>query len=398
MARLYIDQRKVTAETAAALQALCPFGAFTYENGRLDVTAACKMCRSCIRNGPAGVVTLVEDAAPAVCDKSAWRGVAVFAELGERGRVHNVVPELLGKARELASVAGHPVYAVLIGHNGRRAAEELLRFGADRVFLYDHPAFASFLVDAYANAFSDFIRRVKPSSILVGATNMGRTLAPRVAARFRTGVTADCTALEMRENTDLVQIRPAFGGNVMAQIVTTRTRPQFCTVRYKIFSAPAPLEHPAGEVVEMEVTGEMAASAARVLEAIPKPREVDISEAKVIVAVGRGVKKESDLAAVRELAGLLGAQMACTRPLVEQGWFDAKRQIGLSGRTVNADLIITVGVSGSVQFAAGMKGSACIVAINSDPEAPIFNIAHYGVRRDWYSVIPALLRRLREGH
>lgn len=398
MAGLYIDQSRVTAEAAEKLVSLCPFGAITYENGKLDINAACKMCRSCVRNGPPGVVTLREDQAPApACDKAEWRGVAVFAELGENGKVHSVTLELLGKARELAAVTGHPVYAVLIGSKARAAADDLLRYGADKVFLYDHPVFASFLTEAYANAFSDFIERVKPSSILVGATNMGRTLAPRVAARFRTGVTADCTVLQMKENTDLVQIRPAFGGNVMAQIVTSRTRPQFCTVRYKIFSAPAPADRPVGQVVEMAVSDEMVRTKAQVLAVTPKPRDIDISEAKVVVAAGRGVKKESDLALLRELAGLLDAQLACTRPLVEKGWFDAKRQIGLSGRTVSADLIITVGVSGSVQFAAGMKGSACIVAINEDPAAPIFDIAHYGVCGDWYTVVPELLRRLKEG-
>lgn len=398
MAGLHIDHSKVTPEAAERLVSLCPFGAITYEAGRLDINAACKMCRSCVRSGPKGVITLEEDKKPApACNKDEWRGVAVFAELGESGRVHNVTLELIGKARELAAVTGHPVYAILIGHSARPAADDLLRYGVDKVFLYDHPAFSSFLIEAYANAFSDFIRRVKPSSILVGATNMGRTLAPRVAARFRTGVTADCTVLEMKENTDLVQIRPAFGGNVMAQIVTSRTRPQFCTVRYKIFSAPAPMDRPAGEVVEMAVTDEMTRTQAAVLSVTPKPREVDISEARVVVAVGRGVKKESDLALARSLAEVLGAQLACTRPLVEKGWFDAKRQIGLSGRTVSADLIVTIGVSGAVQFAAGMKGSACIVAINEDPDAPIFDVAHYCVRGDWYTVVPELLRRLKEG-
>lgn len=397
MAGLVIHQDQVTPQTAEQLVGLCPFGAIHYDGKILEIDAGCKMCRMCARSGPAGVISYEEDSAPAVCDKAAWRGIAVFAELGEEGRVHNVTLELIGKARELAAVTGHPVYVLLVGHNAGTVARDLLRYGADKVFLYDHPAFSSFLIEAYANAFSDFIRAVRPSSILVGATNLGRALAPRVAARFGTGVTADCTVLRMKENTDLVQIRPAFGGNVMAQIVTTRTRPQFCTVRYKIFSAPVPSDHPSGTVEVMTVTPEMVRTRSQVLAVFPKTRDVDLSEAKVVVAVGRGVKKEADLALVRELAGLLGAQLACTRPLVERGWFDAKRQIGLSGRTVNADLILTIGVSGSVQFAAGMKGSACIVSIDADPAAPIFDIAHYGICGDWYAVLPALLDDLKGG-
>lgn len=397
MAQLRIHPELVNDETAAQLTQLCPFGAIHYDGKTLDIDAGCKMCRMCVRSGPPGVITFEDDQAAPVCDKDAWRGVAVFAELGGNGRVHNVTLELIGKARELAAVTGHPVYVLLMGSGAAGAAQDLLRYGVDKVFLYDHPAFGSFLIEAYANAFSDFIRRVRPSAILVGATNLGRTLAPRVAARFQTGVTADCTVLQMRENTDLVQIRPAFGGNVMAQIITTRNRPQFCTVRYKIFSAPDPVDRPSGTVEVMEVPDDMVRTRAQVLDTFPKAAQLDLSEAKVVVAVGRGVKKESDLELVRGLAGLLGAQLACTRPLVEKGWFDSKRQIGLSGRTVNADLIVTIGVSGSVQFAAGMKGSACIVSINSDPSAPIFDIAHYGICGDWYNVLPALLRDLKGG-
>ena len=182
----------------------------------------------------------------------------------------------------------------------------------------------------------------------------------------------------------------------MAQIITTRNRPQFCTVRYKIFSAPDPVDHPSGTVEVMEVTDNMVHTRAQVLEAFPKAAQLDLSEAKVVVAVGRGVKKESDLEPIRELARLLGAQLACTRPLVEKGWFDSKRQIGLSGRTVNADLIVTIGVSGSVQFAAVMKGSACIVSINSDPAAPIFQQSDIAIMADCVEMAKVLSEKLKK--
>jgi len=232
---------------------------------------------------------------------------------------------------------------------------------------------------------------------MVGATGIGRSLAPRVAARFRTGITADCTSLEMRDGTDLVQIRPAFGGNIMARIVTPNHRPQFCTVRYKVFSAPATVDSPRGVIERIPVDTDLLRSNVLVTSVERKPPETDLSEAKIIVTAGRGLRSKADLALAEELAGIIGAQLACTRPLVECGWFDCKRQIGLSGRTVNADLIITLGVSGSVQFAAGMKGSGCIIAVNNDATAGIFDVAHYGFVGDLYEIVPALTAYIKNG-
>jgi electron transfer flavoprotein alpha subunit len=395
MAYLKIHKELVTDEAAGKLVQVCPFSAITYENGLLDINAACKMCKMCVKKGPKGVITLEEDEPAAGIDKSLWKGIAVFVEHLD-GNIHNVTFELLGKARKLAGVINHPVYALMIGSGIRDAAQVLLRYGADKVFVYDYPRLKDFILDTYANVFEDFINKVKPTAILVGATNIGRSLAPRVAARFRTGLTADCTKLVMRENTDLVQIRPAFGGNIMAQIVTTNSRPQFCTVRYKVFSAPEPAESTSGSIEIMDIAADRLVSRVELIKLEKKPAQVDISEAEVIVAVGRGIRSEQDMEAVKELASLLGAQVACTRPLVEAGWFDAKHQIGLSGRTVGAKLIITLGISGSVQFAAGMRGSECIIAVNSDRNAPIFDIAHYCVVGDLYKILPELIERCKE--
>ena len=388
---LLIHEEKINAESAAALIKLCPFGALSYENGKLSVSPACRMCRLCIRKGPAGAITFEEEAKP-VCDKSAWRGVAVFAEQTE-GRIHPVSYELLGKAKELAHVTGDPVYALLIGDDISEAAGELLRYGADRVYVYEDPVFRHFLISPYANAFTDFIEKVKPSSILVGATPLGRSLAPKAACRVRAGLTADCTMLEMKENSDLVQIRPAFGGNIMARIITPNTRPQFCTVRYKIFSAPERGEA-AGKIIRMPVVKEMLRGGTKILDVTKKPEEIDISDAEMIVAVGRGLRAKEDIALAAELAEALGAQLACTRPMVEAGWFDPRRQIGLSGRTVKPKLIITLGISGSVQFAAGMRTSERIIAVNNDPNASIFNIAHDGFVGDLYEIVPELIRMI----
>ena len=393
---IVIHQEKITPETAEILQKICPFGALDYRDGKLSVNAGCKSCRLCVKNGPDGAVTWEDERKAETVDKSLWNGIAVYAENRE-GKLHPVTLELLGKAKELAREIGHPVLAVLIGSGMGELAEELLAYGADRVYLYDDPAYEKYQITPYAQAFYDFIEKARPSSILVGATNLGRSLAPKVAARCGTGLTADCTELKIKPNTDLVQIRPAFGGNIMAQIVTPNSRPQFCTVRYKIFSAPEKLGTPSGEIVRMAVEGGPEKGRTEILDEKPKPKEMDISDADVIVACGRGVKDEDMFAMIRELAGELQAQVACTRPLVEAGRMDPRRQIGLSGRTVKPKLILTIGVSGSVQFAAGMKNSDCIIAINQDPQASIFDIAHIGLVGDLNVIVPRLLEIIREG-
>lgn len=395
MAELKVHQERLDEAGIRQLMEICPFGAIDCVAGRLEINSGCKMCRLCVKNGPKGAVEYIEGHIAGI-DKTQWKGIAVYVEHNGNA-VHPVTLELIGKARELAAVTGHPVYALFMGYGIETEAKELLSYGVDKVYIYDRKELERFSVLTYANVFSDFIDRIKPSSVLVGATNAGRSLAPRVAARFRTGLTADCTVLEMKENTDLVQIRPAFGGNIMARIVTPANRPQFCTVRYKIFSAAAKTGNPGGEVCKMEVGQDMIDQRVTVDGIIEKCEEIDISEAEVIVAAGRGVRSQADLELIRELARVLGAQTACTRPLMECGWFDAKRQIGLSGRTVKPKLIITVGISGSVQFAAGMRGADCIIAINRDRKAPIFDIANIGFVGDWYDILPRLLRTVKEG-
>jgi len=195
----------------------------------------------------------------------------------------------------------------------------------------------------------------------------------------------------MKENTDLIQIRPAYGGNIMAQIVTENTRPQFCTVRYKVFTAPEPMTNPSGVVEIMEIGAKKLISSIEVIEVIKKEKGIDLSDAETIVAVGRGLKSQKDLEMIYTFAEKIGAVVACTRPGIEAGWFDAKLQIGLSGRTVKPKLIIALGISGAVQFTAGMQNSEYIIAINSDPKAPIFNVAHCGMVGDLYEILPELL-------
>ena len=392
MARLEIDQLKAREFGARRLIALCPFHALEEtEEGAIALNAACRMCGLCVKNGN-GAALLVEDQAPEA-DDEAWRGIAVFAQV-VCGKLHPVALELLGEARRLADKSGQQVYSLVIG-DGLEDAVARLRFaGADEIHVYEGPAFRDFLVERYAAAFADFIGSVRPDSVLAGSTNLGRVLAPRVAARLKTGLTADCTMLDMRENGRLIQIRPAFGGNVMAQIVTKSARPQFCTVRFKIFSA---LEqaYPPARVVYRDISALELEARAESVAVRPRGVADDLSQADAVVAVGRGVLR-ADMPLVEAFARRLGASLGCTRPLVEEKRFDARRQIGLSGRTVRPRLIIALGVSGSVQFAAGMQGSERIVAINTDENAPIFGIAHVSVVGDYRRVLPELLRRMEE--
>lgn len=393
MKQLVIHAENISEAVARQLMALCPFQAFSWDGASLCVSSGCRMCGQCVKRGPAGAVTIegADDPRPAV-DKRAWRGIAVFADTTEHG-IHPVTFELLGKARELAGQTGQPVYALLIGAPAA-ATQDLIRHGADEVFFYDDPRLAAFLIEPYTAAFADFVERVRPSAILVGATNAGRSLAPRVAARFRTGLTADCTALEIRANTDLVQIRPAFGGNIMARIITPNHRPQLCTVRYKTFTALPARVDAAGKVTRMALRDDQLASRIRIVQEATRESGIDITGSEVLMAVGRGIRRKQDLDWLRSLAAELNAPLACTRPLVENGWFDPRLQIGLSGRTVSPKLILTVGISGSVQFVAGMKGAETIIAINADPQAAIFNVAHYAAVGDLYEILPNLVERI----
>ena len=367
----------------------CPFGALEIKDNKIEINASCKMCKLCVKSCPVQAVSLVEDEVEKTVDKDAWEGIMVFVEQEESG-IHPVAFELIGKARELAAKINHPVYAVLIG--GEKANEQahtLLEYGVDKVFVYADEKLAHFRGDVYTNVMEDCIETVKPTVVLVGATSLGRSLAPACATRFRTGLTADCTVLDMKENTDLVQIRPAFGGNIMAQIITTNTRPQFATVRYKVMNV-AEKTASNGEVVNCKVTDEMLKSGMEVISTEIVEKTKGIEEEDVLVVAGRGVKKQEDLAMLQELADALGGQLATTRPLVEKGWNDVTKQIGLSGRTVKPKLIITCGVSGAIQFTSCMTGSDCIVAINNDPEAQIFNVADYCIVDDLYQVVPEL--------
>ncbi|WKY46712.1 electron transfer flavoprotein subunit alpha [Eubacteriaceae bacterium ES3] len=372
----------------------CPFEALSMGKEGIEVNESCRMCNVCVKVCPEGAIFFEQKAGQV--DKGQWSGILVFAQQ-QQGEIHPVTFELIGEAQRLSRKNSYQVNVVLVG--GQKTAEcaEVFRYyGVDKVFVYEHEALTDFRADNYTNAIADCITRMHPSVVLIGATALGRSLAPRLSTRFHTGLTADCTKLEMKENTDLVQIRPAFGGNVMAQILTTDSRPQFATVRYKVMDAPEVAEEAAGEIIISQVTEEIITSGITIKEVSAIEKSHNIEDEEILVVAGRGVKDEKGIKMVEQLAEVLGGQLCFTRPMVEEGHGDPTHQIGLSGRTVKPKLIITCGVSGAIQFTASMNQADHIVAIDSNPDAQIFNLAHYCINDDLYEVIPPLITRLKE--
>ncbi|MEG0155213.1 MAG: electron transfer flavoprotein subunit alpha/FixB family protein [Lachnospiraceae bacterium] len=321
---------------------------------------------------------------------SDWSGILVYIEIQNK-IVHPVGIELLSEAHRLAQKSCEKVYALAIGSQVESVKEQLWGYPVEEVFLYEIEG--EFQPDIYEEPVEECIRKLRPSIVLIGGTAQGRALASRIAVEFRTGVTADCTKLQINEKNQLVQIRPAFGGNIMASILTENTRPQLATVRQKIF-LPMIRNEFYHTVFHFQKISSVKKKI-KILEIQEVNEEGSIAEQDVLVVAGRGVKKREDLEMLRELAVCLGGKLASSRALVEKGFLSAKEQVGLSGISVAPKCMITCGVSGTVQFQAGMKTTKNIVAINTDPNARIFEIAHYPICADLYEVVPELLHLLK---
>ncbi len=372
----------------------CPFGVIEIIDGYPVIGDGCRLCASCVDICPNEALTIIEGAETE--EASGYSGVLTFAEQ-RRGRIHPVSYELLGKGRELADKLGEPLSSVIIGSGVTEMAEELIMRGADRVYVYDDPRLADFRDDPYSALLVDLVRKVRPSIFLFGATSIGRSLAPRVAASLNTGLTADCTGLDIDPETRLlVQTRPAFGGNVMATIICPRTRPQMATVRYKVMPEAPRDPNRRGEIKLMKFDPANLPDRVRILDFQPLKEEVSITEADLVVSGGKGLGTPEGFKMLEELADLLGGAVGASRPCVDEGWIGYSHQVGLSGRTVRPKLYMACGISGAVQHLAGMKTSDFIIAINKDREAPIFTVASLGVVGDLYEIIPRLIERIRE--
>lgn len=391
MGYIKINQDKVTKKIVKQLDSVCPFNAFDYIDQYLSINAACKICKLCISKGPEGVCEFIEESVESI-NKRDYKGIAVYVEQ-RFNKAHKVAWELVGKARELARKTKEPVYVVIVGDDVEDIAKEALEYGVDKAFIYQDKAYRDFNVELYTNVLEAFSRKHNVNIVLYGGTTEGRSFAPRVAARLRTGLTADCTMLDIKANGDLLQIRPAFGGNIMAKIHTPNHRPQMATIRYKMFNAPSK-EVPHGEIIYEDTESLNKNTGIQLVKSADKPKVKDISDAEIIIAVGRAFKKQKDLELIVPLVKKLNAEVACTRPLIENGWFDARRQIGLSGRTVKPKLIINLGISGAVQYIEGMKESELIITVNNDNHNKLFDISHYAIQGDIYEVLPELNKLL----
>lgn len=329
-------------------------------------------------------------------DRNDYKDVFVFIETRD-GKVQNVAFELLGKARELADALGEKVVAILPGHNLKDQPQECIAYGADEVICVDAPELETYITEPYAQAIDAVIRDKKPSIVLFGATTIGRDLAPRLSARLSTGLTADCTALEISPEGDLLMTRPAFGGNLMATIVCKEHRPQMSTVRPGVMKMTAPDNKRAGKIEDFKVDFNPERFRVRVKETVKEKKNlVDITEAKVLVSGGRGVGTQGGFDKLNDLADTLNAEVSSSRAMVDAGVMPHDRQVGQTGKTVRPDLYLALGISGAIQHLAGMEESELIIAINKDKYAPIFSVADLGIVGDLHKIVPLLNERLKK--
>jgi len=392
--KVLVDRKKCTL--CSVCVDVCPFAAITVTETAIEISDECTLCGMCVDTCEFGALSLPEVGTGPAADLASYRGVWVFAEWRE-GVVHKVSHELLSTGRILADKLAVPLAAVLLGYElSDMVIKELVAYGADTVYVVDHPALAHFRDDAYAKVVVELIRWHKPEILLAGATTIGRSFIPRVAASLGTGLTAACTELDINDEGLLLQTRPAFGGNVMATIICPNRRPQMATVRPKVMK-PAKRPGHQGEIVPVAVSEACLESRIEVLEVIPeKDQTAKLTEADAIVSGGRGLQKPENFALIEEVAQLLKAAVGASRGAVEEGWIAPSHQVGQTGRTVSPALYMAVGIAGAIQHLVGMQSSNVIVAVNKDPMAPIFDVATYGVVADLFEFIPAFVKRIKQ--
>jgi len=393
MAFLIIDTD--TCIGCGACVEVCPFGALEMAGSVVAVNDNCTACGACIPECPVEALSLPE-AKAAATDVSSYSGVWVWVEQFQ-GRAASISWEMMGQGRILADRLGTTLTACVLGEDVEGVAKEAIAFGADRVFLADHPTLCVYRTDPYSQILVDLVREHRPAIFLLGASTRGRDLAGSVATPLYTGLTADCTGLEIDPETGLLQqTRPAFGGNIMATILTPNHRPQMATVRHRVFEMPAPDPSRQGQIVPVPVHLVEDEIVTKVIDFVIEEGDVNLADARVIVSGGRGVGGPEGFEPLRELAQVLGGAVGASRSAVDAGWIPYAHQVGQTGRTVRPDLYIACGISGAIQHRAGMSTSRVIVVVNKDPEAPIFEIATYGIVGDVKDVVPALTTQFRK--
>ncbi|RJP28927.1 MAG: 4Fe-4S dicluster domain-containing protein [Candidatus Omnitrophota bacterium] len=384
----------------------CPFDAIRMMD-RLDAKGKkiavidedkCTLCGACVSACKFKAIMIDKD--QSVCklpDIKDYKGVWVFIEQ-KKGKIQSVSYELLGKAHELSKKLGTDVSAVLIGNGLDDQLDELIWHGADNIYLVQAPEIANFQDEPYTNILVYLIQKYKPEIVLCGATSIGRSLISRVAIRIKAGLTADCTGLDIDPDKKiLLQTRPAFGGNIMATIISPNFRPQMATVRHKVMQPMAPNKARKGKIIIEKVDPALFSSRTKLLDIVDEVESlVNLAEADIIVSGGRGMGAPENFKMLEEFAHVIGAAVGASRAAVDAGWMPYSHQVGQTGRTVSPKIYFACGISGQIQHLVGMQSSKIIIAINKDPDAPIFKVATYGIVGDVFQVVPALTRKFKE--
>ena len=387
-APIFIDPAKCKA--CKKCITACPFDAL-YMEGKLAVVKPdeCRACNACVKACPFKAISSTAKEEVKKASLGDFKGIWVFAEQ-HHGKVQEVAYELLSTGRRLANERGCELAAVVLGHEVADSASHLIAAGADKVYIVDQPDLAEYEANVYTDALNQLIAKYKPEVILAGATAVGRAFFAKVAVRARTGLTADCTALSIDKESHLLhQTRPAFGGNIMATIMTPNHRPQMATVRPKVFKMSTPDPKRKGETL-MEAL-KLVTAGTRIVKSERNASNVNIAEAEIIVAGGRGLKKAENLEQLKKLAELLGGVVGVSRACVDAGWISAAHQVGQTGKTVCPKIYLAFGISGAIQHLEGMRAADTIIAINNDPNAPIFGIADLGIVGDLFEILPMLI-------
>lgn len=411
----------------ARCQMVCPADAIEMNDKDepiIDITK-CTTCMKCVKTCPAGALerfyTPEEEKLIAELKKqstspseetikeevdekelalkkilASYKGVWVYVEHFE-GQAAKVSWELVGAASELAKELNVDVSVIIIGHNIEHLCQEAFNYGAQNAYLIDDPVFQHYRTKPYLKAVCYLVKKYKPEIVLMGATGLGRDLAGAVATELQAGLTADCTGLSIDENRNLLQTRPAFGGNIMATIICDRTRPQMATVRPHVMALPKYTSNKTGKIIREDIELNKSDLITRIVEIISTrdAEDVDIAGAEFIVSGGRGMLAKENFAILQELANELGGIVGSSRSAVDAGWMPYERQVGQTGKTVRPKIYIACGISGAIQHLVGMQGSDVIIAINRDKDAPIFEVATYGIVGDLFQVVPALTKQIR---
>jgi electron transfer flavoprotein alpha subunit len=374
----------------------CPFGAIKMVGKKAVIDLAkCNLCGACVDACKLGAI-LLEKQISEKKDLSAYKDVWVFCEQ-KKGVIQTISFELLGEGKKLAKKLGGKLCAIILGDGIEAKAEELSSRGADKVYLLDAPELKFYQDEPYTNILVELVNEYKPEVILCGATTIGRSLVSRVAVKIDAGLTADCTGLDIDEKDKLLlQTRPAFGGNIMATIITPNHRPQMATVRHKVMKEAEVHKGHKAEVIRKKYSSDILKSRTTLLDVVEEIEEtINLAEADIIVSGGRGLGAPENFALVRELAKVLGGAVGSSRSAVDAGWIPYSHQVGQTGKTVCPKLYIACGISGQIQHLIGMQSSKVIVAINKDPDAPIFKVATYGIVGDLFEVLPALTKEFK---